>query len=188
VPFAFVHWLPQALQLSTLVIRFVSQPVARASPSQLPKPALQAMEQTLPEQEGKPPVVLQAAPQPPQWATVAVVFVSQPLFGFPSQSSKPELQTGEQAPSTQEVVPFAFVHVTPQAPQWLAALRDCSQPVASLPSQLSKPVSQLTTAQVPVAQDSVPFGRSQVSPQLPQSVRVRTLVSQPSVGSPLQLR
>jgi hypothetical protein len=70
--------------------------------------------------------------------------VSQPLFGFPSQFAKPEAHVGAHVPLLHVVAPFAFVHETPQAPQFVALVfRFASQPLAALPSQFPKPVLQV---------------------------------------------
>src|SRR5689334_6093376 len=79
-------------QLATVVLVLISQPLA-ALPSQLAKPGLQVpMPQTPDEQ---PAVALegagQALLQAPQWATVVVVGVSQPLPGRLSQLPNPTL-------------------------------------------------------------------------------------------------
>jgi hypothetical protein len=55
-------------------------------------------------------MLVQAARQAPQLPVLVWMFVSQPLFGFPSQSAKPAAQVGLHAPATHDVVPFAFVH------------------------------------------------------------------------------
>ena len=73
-----MHATPQPLQLLGSLVRFFSQPFD-ARPSQFPKPAVQAMLQVPDAQEGVPPVVLHALPQPPQWLVLTSVLVSQPL-------------------------------------------------------------------------------------------------------------
>ena len=55
-------------------------------------------------------------------------------------------------------------------------------------SQFAKPVSHPPIVQVPVVHDSAAFVKEQGVPQVPQSVSVEVGVSQPSFGSPLQLR
>ncbi len=73
-------------------------------------------------------------PHAPQFVNV-VVDVSQPLFGLPSQSPHPELQTGTHRPDGQLVVPFEFVHDTPHPPHEPMELRLVSHPLLGLPSQ-----------------------------------------------------
>ena len=83
--FARSHTLPQAPQLAR-VFSEVSQPLLDR-PSQSPKPALQLeMPQVPPTQLGVPPVGEHTLPQMPQLFTSLLVWVSQPLFGLPSQS------------------------------------------------------------------------------------------------------
>jgi hypothetical protein len=65
VPWAFWQLVPQVPQFAVVFVRFTSQPVD-AKPSQLPKPALQAIEQAPPPHDGVPFVLLHGAPQPPQ--------------------------------------------------------------------------------------------------------------------------
>jgi hypothetical protein len=86
VPFAFEQAVPHAPQLPMSLPRLVSQPL-ETSPSQLPKPELQLIEQVLPEQDGTPPALLHACPQPAQWLGSFVVFTSQPFASSPSQSA-----------------------------------------------------------------------------------------------------
>jgi len=62
---AALHTLPQELQLLTSLVVLTSQPLV-ALPSQLAKPAEQAMEHELPEQVGVPPFQLPPEPHPPQ--------------------------------------------------------------------------------------------------------------------------
>ena len=63
----------------------VSQPLA-ATPSQSPKPGLQASVHTPPPQRGTPFAEGHTAPQAPQWLTSEVTAVSQPLETTRSQS------------------------------------------------------------------------------------------------------
>ncbi len=101
---------PQAPQLARLVFVLVSQPLA-ALPSQLPRPGLHVeTPQTPPTQFGVPPVAGQTLPHVLQLLTSEFVFVSQPLFGLPSQFLKPAEHVGTQAPPVHAVVPLAFVH------------------------------------------------------------------------------
>ena len=79
-----VHTLPQPPQLFRSVLVLISHPLA-ALPSQLAKPALQAMLHAPAKQEGVPLVLEHAAPQPPQLAVSAASDFSQPLPVLPSQ-------------------------------------------------------------------------------------------------------
>jgi hypothetical protein len=67
-------------------------------------------------------VVLHATLQPPQFAMSAVVDFSQPLFGLLSQSANPVAQLGLQAPPLHAVVPWLFVQLVPQPPQFATSL------------------------------------------------------------------
>ncbi len=107
-----------------------------------------------------------------QLSAFVCVFVSQPLFGFPSQSAYPVAQVGTHVPAGQAVVPFAFVHVTPQLPQLLVLSNEASQPFVGLPSQLSHPVLHAESWQLPVVHDDVALARLHATPQLPQLVEV----------------
>jgi hypothetical protein len=123
-------------------------------------------------------------PQAPQLAT-AQIEVSQPFSVLASQVSQPALQLGAQPLALQLVVPCAFEQALPQALQLERVPSAVSQPAALV--QSAKFPVQPETRQVPVAQDSVAFGRSQVTPQSPQSLLERTLVSQPLPSLPSQL-
>jgi hypothetical protein len=83
----------------------------------------------------------QAMPQPPQWALLVRVWVSQPLVWMPSQLPKPAMQeVMEHAPAEQTEVALESVHALPHAPQLVALLRrSVSQPLLAAPSQLPKP-------------------------------------------------
>jgi hypothetical protein len=84
--------LPHIPQPVTLVAVLVSQPLA-ASPSQLPKPVLQAPTPHAPAVHVAVPLaVTQARSQAPQCAGALRVSTSQPLEATPSQSAKPSSQ------------------------------------------------------------------------------------------------
>jgi hypothetical protein len=114
-------------------------------------------------------------------------FVSQPLFGLPSQSPKPPAQTGVQTPETQLVVPLALLQLTPQAPQLAVVLSAVSQPLAALPSQLPNPALHVPSVHVPATQLALALARLHVAPHAPQSVSVLMFRSQPLFGLPSQL-
>jgi len=124
-------------------------------------------------------------PQSPQ-SVVVRMLRSQPLFRFESQLLKPVAQLGAQAPDVQAVVPFAFVHCTVQEPQAAVVLSCVSQSPPAV--QSPQPASQPVITQLPVAHDSPPCGKAQATPQLPQSLSVRTSRSQPLSGFVSQLR
>jgi hypothetical protein len=98
---------------------FVSQPLVRASLSQLPQPLAQVMAQLPEEQDEVPFTELQAAPQPPQFCVLVFVLISQPLpRASVSQLAKPVLQVMPHTPLEQEAVPFAELQAAPQLPQF----------------------------------------------------------------------
>ena len=110
--------MPHPPQEVAVVLMFTSQPSVSLLPLQSAKPVVQVPLQTpLPQVVVAMLAVEHTRPQPPQSAAVTLRLASQPLFLLPSQSAKPALHTGEQAPDTQLVVPSAFVQVVPQAPQ-----------------------------------------------------------------------
>ncbi len=80
---------PQAPQLLLSPLRLTSQPLL-ATRSQSPKPMLQVVTVHAPAaQPGVPLITVHARPQAPQWATVVLVLVSQPLVTLPSQLPSP---------------------------------------------------------------------------------------------------
>lgn len=186
VPWVFWQFVPHVPQFAVVLVRFTSQPVD-AKPSQLPKPALQAIEQVPLPHEGVPFVLLHAWPQPPQWAVDVFVFVSQPFTALPSQLPNPALQVGTQAPEVQVVVPFEFTHCVPQAPQFERLVFVLvSHPVEALLSQLPNPALHAPSVQVPPGQVSAALARLQATLQSPQSVSVAVLRSQPLFALPSQ--
>lgn len=78
------------------------------------------------------------------------------------------------------------MQVVPQAPQFDVVVSAVSQPSAAAPLQLPQPELQEVTAQAPVAQVSVVFGRSQAAPHAPQFASVVSDVSHPLLGLPSQ--
>src|SRR5204862_421374 len=134
VALARLQALPQVPQLASVVLRLVSQPLPTL-PSQLPKPAVQAIWQAPPTQLAAPFVVEQALPQAPQCEVLVLSVVSQPLATLPSQLPKPALQAMPQAPPTQLAAPFAVEQMVAQVPQWPTSVwRFTSQPLPALPS------------------------------------------------------
>ena len=125
-------------QCAGSVFRFASHPFTTL-PSQLPKPALHELSAHTPaEHEALALANEHTVPQPPQFDTLVLVFVSQPFDALASQLPKPALHTGVQRPDTQDVVPFMFAHAVPHAPQLVElVLRFVSQPLFGLPSQLA---------------------------------------------------
>jgi hypothetical protein len=79
-----------------------------------------------------------------------------------------------------------LVQVLPQAAQFDEVPSVVSQPLTAV--QSAKPPLHVPMVQVPVEHDAVAFGNEQATSQLPQSVSVRTLRSQPLSGKLSQLR
>src|SRR5207248_1880124 len=126
----------------------------------------------------------QAAPQPPQFATLFWVLISQPLARRSlSQVAKPAAQVPVQPPSVQVLVDWLVPEqAVPQPPQlatlvWVLI----SQPLArrSL-SQSAKPAAQVPV-QLPAVQVLVAWlVPGQAAPQPPQLAKlVWVLISQP---------
>ena len=167
-----------------LVANSTSQPLA-ALPSQLPKPALQAMVVQLPPaQVGAPLVLLHATPQRPQLrASVASVVSQLPL---PSQSAVPPPQMlRPHTPATQVGVrPVMVGQMVPQARQLVVSvLRLVSQPLLGSRSQSPKPAAQGPIVHAPATQLAVALAKRQRllhAPQLFGSVLM--LVSQPAMA------
>jgi len=79
------------------------------------------------------------------------------------------------------------VQALPHAAQFETVPSCTSQPFAGLLSQLAKPAVQLPIVHVPVEHDAEAFVNEQATLQLPQSVSVVTLRSQPLSALPSQL-
>jgi hypothetical protein len=170
-----------------LVVVLVSQPLATL-PSQLPKPAEQAIEQEPPEQLGVPFTEEHAVPHAPQFAALVFVLVSQPFPALPSQLPKPASHpTSWQVPPEHDSVAFGMSQATPQAPQLVSVFRLVSHPLVGSPSQFAKPVAQVG-AHTPFVQVVVPFALEQTVPQVPQFAGlVFRFASQPLAATPSQL-
>ena len=127
-------------------------------------------------------------PQAPQLLMSLVRLVSHPLETEPSQLAKPPLHAIWHAPPEHVGAALAVEQAFPQVPQ-LSTLAEVpvSQPLAGFPSQLANPALQLESWQVPVEHDAVALFLLHVTPQEPQSVSVRRLVSHPLLGLPSQL-
>ena len=97
-------------------------------------------------------------------------------------------QTGVHTLLTQDVVPFALVHLLPQDEQLFTSLVVlASQPLAVLLSQLPKPVLQPLNVHALATQLATPLVKLQALPQLAQLVVVPSCVSQPLITFPSQL-
>lgn len=129
---------------------------------------------------------LQLVPQPPQLVGV-VMFTSQPLLTVLSQLRNPAAHVSSHIPILQPaLVVFALpVQSVEQLPQVAGSVMLVSQLVPFM-SQSRWVLAHVSTRQLPVAHVAVAFAMAHVVPQLPQLLRERVLVSQPSAMSPLQ--
>ena len=177
---------PQEPQLA-LELMLVSHPLASV-PSQLENPALQLRVEQVPEAQVALALErLQVVPHAPQLVSV-VVGVSHPLASLPSQLDQPGLQLRMlHEPEPQVAVALVREQVVPHAPQLVRVVSATSHPLLRFPSQLSNPLSQLTSSQVPVLHDSLAPARLHAAPQAPQLARVVVGVSQPLLSMPSQL-
>lgn len=126
--------------------------------------------------------------QVPQCVTEVLTLVSQPFDWRPSQLPQPELHVWmRQLPVPHVAVALVREHDMPHPPQCVRVVSDCSQPFASLPSQLPHPGLHVATRHVPVEQSPVPFATVHVDPHAPQCATVLRRCSQPLPGSVSQL-
>jgi hypothetical protein len=174
------------LQTLRLTLCWSSQPLLVFA-SQVEKPGLQLLNRQEPvEQEVDALVREQVVPQAPQLELV-VMLVSHPLVWLPSQLANPELQEAMlHAPEAQVAEALVREQEVPQVPQLVSELREASQPLVLLPSQLASPALQLAIWQEPVPQVAVAPVLEQEAPHDPQLERVLTGVSQPLEATPSQ--
>jgi hypothetical protein len=136
---------PQVPQFASDVVSAVSQPLL-VSPSQLPKPVLQAATWHAPlTHAGIAAGSEHARPHAPQFATEVVSGTSQPLLTCRSQSAKPAVQLPmEQLLAAHTGAALGVAQARPQPPQCeVLVARFDSQPLASLPSHSPKPGRQV---------------------------------------------
>jgi hypothetical protein len=136
-----------------------------------------------------PWALVHAFPQPPQLATLKPRLVSQPLAGFPSQSSNPEShEVISHCPVLHAAPAFGRLHAFPQKPQFLASVpRLVSQTVLGSPSHSPVPAGHFEIPHCPELQIGLPPVAGHTLPQLPQLVGSPSVfASQPSLGSLLQ--
>ena len=176
VAWARLHARPHAPQWASVVLVLVSQPF-EATPSQLPKPALQVATAHAPAAQAAVALGSEhARPHAPQCAAVERVLVSQPFEGLPSQSPKPVAQVNPHAPDAHEGVALAGDgHAFPQRPQWASD----EVRLAHSPEQLVSPAAQVER-HVPAEQTSPATHARPHEPQLARSVS--TLTSHPLVA------
>jgi hypothetical protein len=133
-------------------------------------------------QKGVRPVgAEQTLPHAPQWTTAVRTSVSQPSAGLPLQSRKPSAHAPTtQRPPAQALVALASAQRAPQEPQLFGSVAvPTSQPLASTPSQSSKPERQDTRRQTPLMHAVFALGmraaqRLSQAPQWPTSVATVT--------------
>ena len=178
VAFARLQDVPHEPQFVS-VFSGVSHPSARL-PLQLAHPASHASTQEPLEQVGVAWLVLHALPQPPQWFGSVAVFAQLPEHRV-SPLAQPLTQPVE---GSQIGVPP--VHRIPQALQFIVVDRSTSHPSDAVPLQSSYPGSQSMIWQEPVAQVSAARVSEHAVPQVPQSLIVRSDVSQPVSVAPSQ--
>jgi hypothetical protein len=119
-----------------VVLRGVSQP-SQGSLSQFPKFWLHTGTHAVPTQLFALFVSAQALPQTPQWASLFVKFVSQPLPGVPSQLPKPAVHVPSvHTPLGHVSDAFARLQGVPHALQSVRVSMLVSQPSSGLPLQL----------------------------------------------------
>jgi hypothetical protein len=118
VPLATRHRASHAPQLPRLLLKSVSQPLAK-SPSQSPNPTSHV--------RTHPPLVhtalwceplVHARSHVPQWLALERRSTSHPFDASPSQSACVASQRVTQVPSTHEAVPPALLHALPHRPQF----------------------------------------------------------------------
>jgi hypothetical protein len=165
-----LHTMPQPPQWEALLWMSTSQPLLM-SPSQSAVPATQRVLHTPAEHSGVVPMgPVQVLPQVPQARSEERRFSSQPSAGLLLQSAKPGLQVKVQRPALHDADALRGAGQRMlQAPQCIGSLeRFVSQPLAALPSQLPKPMSQRGTVQAPATHAGSPLGGSHTAPQRPQ--------------------
>lgn len=142
---------PHAPQCATVVRRLVSQPF-EASPSQSPKPRSQVSPHA-------PPRHAAVALEPPGHAREhdpQAVGSESSAAQRPAQKVVPPLHTLLHEP-IEQAVPVG--HRLPQRPQLeLSADVGVSQPFSALPSQLSKPATQVERPHRPALHEAFPLG------------------------------
>lgn len=89
-------------------------------------------------------------------------------------------------PVPQVALALVRAQAVPHEPQLVVVLRAVSQPLASAPSQLPKPLEHDAIAQTPPAQVAPALLREQLVPQAPQFVSVSRRASQPFSSMPSQ--
>jgi hypothetical protein len=176
---------PHPPQLLRSVFVFVSHPAAAVQSPYPDRHAYWQLELTQPVTlmfGGS--VAAQLVLHPPQFAGSLVVFTSQPVVSFTSQSAYPAVHVPmSHAPDAHSPAAFAYrvVQSFPQLPQFVAVVMLVSQPFTAV--QSAQPLVHDPSVHTPTLQYAVAFAKSPVQsfPQLPQfTVSVFVFVSQPS--------
>ncbi|MBI5518036.1 MAG: hypothetical protein HY909_29970 [Deltaproteobacteria bacterium] len=176
---------PHIPQLPGSLPVLVSQPLA-ATPSQSPKPALQAPTAQRPAAQDAVAFAREhTRPQAPQCIADVCTLVSQPVEAIRSQSPKPEAQLcAMHVPARHAAVEvLASAQRVPHIPQLPGSLSVLAQYAPGPAPQVASGAAQLA-AQAPDAHTCPAAQRIEQRPQLPRSDSV--LTSQPSTGIPLQ--
>jgi hypothetical protein len=178
-----VHCVPQVPQL-LVVARLVSQPSVSLLELQSPHPASHAPVHDPLVQTGEGTwLLLHALLQPPQWAVVVRMFVSQPGTDV-VQSAKPAAHPVDwQVPVEHDSPALGMSQGMPQPPQLVKVFRGVSHPSEGLLLQSPHPAWQEPMPHTPVLQLPFAWGGAHTTPQPPQFDVVRMLVSQPSFAT-----
>jgi hypothetical protein len=138
-------------------------------------------EQVVPVHAGVPFCTVHALPHAPQFCTLFVVAVSQPLATLASQLPNPAAQRMLHTPDAQDATPFVVSQARPQPPQFFAlASTFVSHPFDATPSQSAYGARHDVISHLPVAQLAFAFGRMHCWPQAPQFSAVVRSASHPS--------
>ncbi len=186
------HARPQAPQLDTVVVEVGLAAVGHHAVAVAEARAARAERAHAPDAQVALAFAKEhALPQRPQCDALAANSTSQPLVATPSQLPKPAPHAPiAHTPEAQLAAALAYAQRLPHAPHdATSVLVLVSQPFPAMPSQsASGAVHVAPTMHAPPAQKAVrPAGAVQTLPQRPQSRdSVCVLVSQPSLGSPLQ--
>jgi hypothetical protein len=176
---------PHPPQLLRSVFVFVSHPAAAVQSPYPDRHAYWQLELTQPVTlmfGGS--VAAQLVLHPPQFAGSLVVFTSQPVVSFTSQSAYPAVHVPmSHVPDAHSPAAFAYrvVQSFPQLPQFVGVVTSVSHPFTAV--QSAHPAVHDPSVHTPTLQYAVAFAKSPVQsfPQLPQfTVSVFVLVSQPS--------
>lgn len=100
-----------------------------------------------------------------------------------SQSAVPLLHDASEHTPPEHIRLSLTPHAAAHAPQWALVSSGVSQPSLSALLQSPKPGWHATKLHVPMEHDALAPANAQLAPQLPQSVKVDSEVSQPLFAS-----